>query len=163
MYYTYLWLRDDGTPYYVGKGSGRRAYVNCGRRSAYAPTVHDRIILQEFLSEQDAFEAEKFLISYYGRKDLKRGCLRNLSDGGDGASPSPATRAKMSKAMLGNTNTVGNIAWNKGKAWDATMREKLSITISKAASSVEARKQLSINGRKGAEARWGKIKVTYGD
>jgi hypothetical protein len=78
-FYTYLWLRDDGTPYYVGKGHGKRAY-----RKGCPP--HDRILVQPHPSEQDAFAAEIFLILYFGRKDLGAGCLRNLTDGGEGAS-----------------------------------------------------------------------------
>lgn len=45
----------------------------------------DRILLQEYPSESAANEAEIFLILYYGRKDLGTGCLRNRTDGGEGA------------------------------------------------------------------------------
>jgi NUMOD3 motif-containing protein len=83
MFYTYLWLREDGTPYYVGKGLGNRAFTNKDHR-VKRPEDRDRIILQYFPSEADAFEAERFLIRYYGRKDRGDGCLRNLTDGGDG-------------------------------------------------------------------------------
>lgn len=86
VFYTYLYLRYDGTPYYVGKGSGIRAFTNSGRNFAKKPLDEDRIIIQEFDSEQDAFEAEKFLISFYGRKDTNAGCLLNMTDGGDGCS-----------------------------------------------------------------------------
>ena len=82
MFYTYLWLRNDGTPYYVGKGKEDRAYTSAGHR-VRCPE-YDRILVQDFLCEQDALVAEVFLISYYGRQDLGTGCLRNLTDGGDG-------------------------------------------------------------------------------
>ena len=82
IFYTYLYLREDGTPYYVGKGHGRRAF----RKHRFPVPSHDRIIVQEFLSEEDALFAECFLIALYGREDLAAGRLLNLTDGGDGVS-----------------------------------------------------------------------------
>jgi|ERR1035437_1109198 hypothetical protein len=82
MYYTYLWLRENGTPYYVGKGSGVRAFTSWAH-GVHKPADKERILVQEFESEKEAFEAEKFLIAYYGRLDLGTGCLRNLTDGGE--------------------------------------------------------------------------------
>lgn len=82
QFYTYLWLREDGTPYYVGKGKGRRAYEKHMHRSS-PPTI-ERIVIYPAASEDDAFETEITLIWYYGRKDLGTGCLRNLTDGGEG-------------------------------------------------------------------------------
>ena len=97
-FYTYLWLREDGTPYYVGKGHGGRAgksHRNVGK----APS-HERILAQSFPSEQDALAAEQFLISFYGRKDLDTGCLINFSDGGEGApNPSPQSRRRTSERL----------------------------------------------------------------
>ena len=82
-FYTYLYLREDGTPYYVGKGRGRRAFA-C--HNVPVPSDRERVLIQEFPSEEDAITAEIFLIAYYGRKDLGSGILRNLSDGGEGSS-----------------------------------------------------------------------------
>ncbi len=96
------------------------------------PTSKDFILLEPHISEEEAFEAEKFLISYYGRKDLGTGCLRNKTNGGEGPSGyrhsetsikkmkemklgkhlSIETREKMSKSKLRNTNSPG---WPKGK------------------------------------------------
>src|SRR5271157_5628100 len=84
-FYTYLWLREDGTPYYVGKGTGQRAFVNY-QRTIFRPVQDERIIVQEHETESEALEAERFLISFYGRIDLGTGCLRNLTDGGEGLS-----------------------------------------------------------------------------
>lgn len=91
VFYTYLWLREDGTPYYVGKGYLHRAFER--HRIGKAPTK-ERIILQQWLCEEDAFAAEKFLITYYGRKDNGTGILRNFTDGGEGTSGSMALRGR---------------------------------------------------------------------
>jgi hypothetical protein len=80
-YYTYLYLREDGTPYYIGKGCGHRAYIS--HQGHRPPTDRSRILIQEFPSEADALFAEMFLIAYYGRKDLGTGILRNRTDGGE--------------------------------------------------------------------------------
>jgi hypothetical protein len=103
-FYTYLWLREDGTPYYVGKGSGNRAFV--GRRHrVFPPKNVANILVQPYPCEEDAFFAERFLIDYYGRADLKVGCLRNLTDGGEGQSnPSEETRQKLRVAGKRNLN-----------------------------------------------------------
>ena len=82
MFYTYLWLREDGTPYYVGKGSNNRAFISWSH-GVHCPPEEARIIVQEFVSENEAFEAEKFLIDYFGRLDTGTGCLRNLTEGGE--------------------------------------------------------------------------------
>ena len=80
MLYTYVWLREDGTPYYVGKGKDYRAYNK--HRVGNAPPL-GRIVFYIARDEDDAFETEVSLIWYYGRKDLGTGCLRNLTDGGE--------------------------------------------------------------------------------
>jgi hypothetical protein len=98
MFYTYLWLRDDGTPYYAGKGSGKRGFILNNHKVA-CPKDLSRVILQGWDTEEDAFEAEVFLISYYGRKDLGTGILHNRTNGGEGTSgykASPEIRAKHS-------------------------------------------------------------------
>lgn len=90
MFYTYLWLREDGTPYYVGKGRGERAYeVHRSSSRVMKAPPKERIVVHPAESEADAFETEVALVWYYGRKDLGLGCLRNLSNGGEG----PAGRA----------------------------------------------------------------------
>ena len=102
-FYTYLWLRESGTPYYAGKSTGRRAFSSSAH-GVHRPVDRVRILIQEFPSEEDAFEAEKFLIAYYGRIDLGTGCLRNLTDGGEGTSnPDEETRRKIREARAKQT------------------------------------------------------------
>jgi hypothetical protein len=80
-YYVYLYLREDGTPYYVGKGKGNRAYQH--HRNVHVPKTDDRIIFAHTnLYEDDALEKESELILQYGRKDICTGILHNRNDGG---------------------------------------------------------------------------------
>jgi hypothetical protein len=84
-FYTYAYLRQDGTPYYVGKGCGKRAYKRQGHTVCVPP--RERILfLKRNLSEEEAIKHEIYMIAVLGRKDLGTGCLRNLTDGGDGVS-----------------------------------------------------------------------------
>ena len=107
QFYNYIYLREDGTPRYVGKGCNGRAWES--RKGHRPPKNPELILIQHFESEEDAFFAEKFLISLYGRKDLGTGCLRNLTDGGEnppsrkGTKHSPEQLEKFSKAMKGRT------------------------------------------------------------
>lgn len=81
-FYTYMWLRYDGTPYYVGKGTGERAFSKHHKQGFKNPPPRKRIIVQEFNSDAEACKAEKFIIDFYGRSKDGSGCLRNLADGG---------------------------------------------------------------------------------
>ena len=82
IFYCYFWLRWNGSPYYVGKGQGDRAFI-VDSHNVSMPKDHAQIILQYYPTEEDAFEAERFFISLFGRKDIGTGCLRNLTDGGE--------------------------------------------------------------------------------
>jgi len=81
-FYTYAYLREDGTPYYIGKGKGYRAYDK--RHSVGLPSKDRILILKNNLTEQEAFKHEIYMISVLGRKDLGTGILRNRTDGGEG-------------------------------------------------------------------------------
>jgi hypothetical protein len=102
-FYTYLWLREDGTPYYIGKGTGNRAYRKSG-------PPRDRVVLQPWPDEATAFAYERYLIDFWGRKDQGTGCLINLHDGGEGGGRSiwtAARRLQQSLRLRGNKRNLG--------------------------------------------------------
>jgi hypothetical protein len=107
-FYVYVWLREDATPYYVGK-TNRVIRTHSQKHSVNPPRDRSRIVVYPMVDEEDAFNYEKELIAWFGRKDLGTGCLRNLTDGGEGTSnPSLETRTKMSTALFGNQRFLGH-------------------------------------------------------
>lgn len=83
-YYTYAFLREDGTPYYIGKGKGNRVYDK--NRNVFIPPKERIIFLKKNLTEEQAFNHEKYMIFIFGRKNNGSGILLNKTDGGDGVS-----------------------------------------------------------------------------
>lgn len=119
-YYTYAYLREDGTPYYIGKGSGRRAYVENHRINL--PKDRDKIIiLKNKLTEDEAFKHEKYMIAVFGRKDLGTGILRNLSDGGDGGASGYKHTEDICKFR--SERMKGNKIWKDKRHSDASKQK----------------------------------------
>jgi len=106
-YYTYAYLREDKTPYYIGKGKGSRIYRKTKRTKP--PKDKSRIIyLKQNLTEEQAFKHEIYMISVFGRKDLGTGILHNRTNGGDGVSGaivSEKTKKKISESQKGKTHS----------------------------------------------------------
>lgn len=108
-FYTYAYLREDRTPFYIGKGTGNRAYKKY-KGDIKPPKDKSRIIfLKKNLTEEDAFRHEKYMIAVFGRKDIGTGILLNKTDGGEGGS--------------------GRIPWNKGKSLSDETKEKIKNSL----------------------------------
>jgi hypothetical protein len=117
-FYTYAYLREDRTPYYIGKGKANRVYAK-HQKGISVPKDESRIIfLKQNLTEEDAFKHEKYMIAVFGRKDLGTGILRNRSDGGDGPSgvvKSEELKRHLSEKMSKNGEGLGSIGGKKAK------------------------------------------------
>ena len=105
-YYTYIHASPNGKVFYVGKGTGHRAF-SMGERSWIWKEKfkkQDGILIQivaRFETEQEAYSHEMALIEYY----KEEGCeLVNMSEGGagpNGYAQSEKTRMLKRQKMVG--------------------------------------------------------------
>jgi hypothetical protein len=94
--------KDNNEVFYVGIGNEiKRAFDTKNRSNKYWKNIvnkcgHTVEIIEDGLTWEEACEREKYWIKFYGRFDLKKGTLINMTDGGDGQSnPSEETRQKL--------------------------------------------------------------------
>jgi hypothetical protein len=127
-YYTYAYLREDKTPYYIGKGKKNRLFYKYGK-NCKPPKDKSKIIkLKQNLTEEEAFKHEIYMIAVFGKKCDGTGILMNISDGGNAppkmyGNASPTKRPEI-REKIGAANKISL----KGRKVAEEVRQKQSNT-----------------------------------
>lgn len=162
QFYVYQHRRNDtGEVFYIGKGSGNRAWDEHWSRyqnriwkgcAKHGYTVE---IICDGLDEKHALDLEVMLIQFYGRKNLGTGSLANLTDGGEGgngAVRSQETRDKIGRAHRGRTLSPEHVermrVANLGKTHTDAAKEKCRAAMLGRAFSEDHRAKLSEANRR---------------
>ena len=156
QYYSYIQCKPNGSPFYVGKGKGRRGY-DFRKRSHHYKNIITKYGAKNILvgkidcsSEEIAFELEKGLIKCLRRSAAK---LCNKTDGGDGTHgwvASAEIRAKMASAQTGKRYSTESRAKMSASAkvrvrppMSIETREKISTANKGLVRGLEARAKIS--------------------
>jgi len=127
-FYVYAYLREDGTPYYIGKGCGRRVYDK-RRHNVKVPPKERIVMLLWDVSEKQAFKYESMTVLYYGCKFDGTGILRNMTYGGEGVSGyrhTEETKAGFAQRVNSDESNAKRSATQSGRPHAAAHTEKLA-------------------------------------
>lgn len=132
MYYIYAYLREkDNRPYYIGKGSGNRAFSK--NHNVSVPNDRNQIVFwHQNLEENEAFNLEMFYINMFGRKDIGTGVLYNRTDGGEGPSGLQHSDEYKERLRQQALNNSGNFGGGDNPRLGVTLSEETKQKISKA-------------------------------
>ena len=134
QFYTYIHKKaSDGSVFYVGKGTGLRAWKPQDRSDWWKKTSDKHgfsvEICAEWKTEQEAFDHERFLIWCFKDMGVQ---LVNLTDGGDGASGyrhTNETRVLLSERQKSYANDPSNkekISLIRKNQWSQKSKTKAS-------------------------------------
>jgi hypothetical protein len=144
-FYVYAYLRTDRTPYYIGKGQGKRAWAKSDRTVFPLKDFSNIVILEHNLTDIGSLAIERRMIRWYGRIDNGTGILRNKTDGGDGNAgwiPSEEVKKNISKGRMGirpskeiceqmSITRSGEGHWNYGRKTSDEVIAKISAGVRK--------------------------------
>lgn len=131
MALVYRHLKPNGEVFYIGLGSNKkRAYTKHGRNRFWHNVVnkygYEVQILTKDIDYEFAKELEMILISYYGRRDLNKGNLVNLTDGAEGNQTLSESQIQACKKRIIEYNkTKKDYSFTQDKDYKDKMRESL--------------------------------------
>jgi len=172
MAYLYRHIRlDNNTPFYIGIGSSvdySRAYERFARNTLWKNIINKteyriEIVLDE-LSWDEACIKEREFIALYGRRDLGKGPLVNLTDGGDGIfgfKHSEETKTKLRKpksreSELKRQETYKQLNYSHSK----DTKQKISTALIGIKRSKESQEKRIATRKQNGVVPWNKGKKT---
>ena len=153
IWYVYRHLKPNGEVFYIGIGkvkNFKRAY-DVKQRNSFWKSIFKKYgrevqLLKTGLTLEEACEIEEILIGWYGRRDLGKGSLTNLNDGGSGnVNPSREGRESMSKSAK---KRVGDKNPFFGKKHSQETREAISKSNTGKKHTEDVKRRMSENSSK---------------
>jgi len=148
------YTEDTDELFYIGKGTGKRAWAKSGRSKYWNNKVNkDGLvvkILEEHLTDEQAYEREKQLIAEAGLENLV-----NFLEGGYGMTSAdafriqrdPEYRKKMDKVYQGPEWRRKTAEANKLKSQDPKWRRKVSEGVNRRSQDPEWRRKMAEAGK----------------